>query len=100
VGDHPDLGFFVALGNAAPGGAVAPPLLPSFYSFISRFLPAGATIEIIRTAVYFRHYQHLEPLIVEALWLVGTFAALMIATRLRWHAPGGSPVVGLRGEPH
>ena len=83
----PTWGFFVALGNAASGGAVAPPLLPSFYAFIGRFLPAGATIEIIRNAVYFRHYQHLEPLIVEALWLVGTFAALMVATRIRGQRP-------------
>lgn len=70
------------VGNAASGGAVAPPLLPPFYGFIGRYLPAGAIVEIIRNAVYFRHDRHVQPLIVEASWVVGTFAALMPATRL------------------
>lgn len=83
----PTWGFFVALGNAASGGAVAPPLLPPFYAFVGRYLPSGATVELIRNAVYFRDYQHLQPVIVEASWVLGTFAALMIATQVRGRAP-------------
>ncbi len=78
----------MALGNAASGSAVAPPLLPPFYGFIGCYLPAGAIVEIIRNAGYFRHDRHVQPLIVEASWVVGTFAALMLATRLRGHPPG------------
>jgi hypothetical protein len=40
------------------------PLLPPFYAFIGRFLPPGATVRTVRTAVYFRRDQHLEPFIV------------------------------------
>jgi hypothetical protein len=51
--------LFVILGNTSSGGAVAQPL-PPFYAFIGRFLPPGATVSIVRTAVYFRRDQHLE----------------------------------------
>jgi hypothetical protein len=44
--------------------AAAQPLLPPFYAFIGRFLPPGATVRTVRTAVYFRRDQHLEPFIV------------------------------------
>lgn len=49
--------LFVVLGNTSSGGAVAPPLLPPFYAFVGWFLPPGATVDIIRGAVYFRHQQ-------------------------------------------
>jgi hypothetical protein len=61
--------LFVILGNTSSGGAVAPPLLPQPYAFIGRFLPPGATVGIVRTAVYFRHQQHFEPVAVQAGWL-------------------------------
>ncbi len=86
----PTWGFFVAVGNASSGGAVAPPLLPSFYGFIGRFLPAGATVEIIRNASYFPGHQHAEPIIVQAAWLVGLSAALALSVRRRGHPPGES----------
>ena len=41
----------------------------------------------IRTAVLFRRDQHLEPFIVQAVWLVGTLAALLISAR----RPGRGP---------
>jgi hypothetical protein len=84
----PTWGFFVAFGNASSGGAVAPPLLPSFYGFIGRFLPAGATVEIVRNATYFPGHQHVEPMIVEAAWVLGTFFALIVATRIKGRGPG------------
>jgi hypothetical protein len=109
----PTWGLFVALGNAASGGAVAPPLLPAFYGFIGRYLPTGATIEIIRNAVYFTHEQHLGPILVEALWLAGTLAAFLTVARLRGHTPetaidppplrrrsaGAKPVADSRSDP-
>jgi hypothetical protein len=79
--------LFVILGNTSSGGAVAQPLLPPFYDFIGRFLPPGVTVSIVRTAVYFRHDQHLEPFIVQAVWLVGTLAALLISARRLGRGP-------------
>jgi hypothetical protein len=74
--------LFIVLGNTSSGGAVAQPLLPPFYAFVGRFLPPGATVSIVRTAVYFRLEQHPEPFVVQAAWLVCTFAALLISVRL------------------
>ena len=80
--------LFVVLGNTSSGGAVAPPLLPQPYAFIGRFLPPGATVGIIRTAVYFPSRQHLEPVAVMAGWLACTLAALLISARLLARRPG------------
>jgi hypothetical protein len=80
--------LFVVLGNASSGGAVAPPLLPPFYAFIGRFLPPGATVDTIRSAVYFPHAQHLEPVIVELAWLVCALAALLASSRIMRREPG------------
>jgi hypothetical protein len=80
--------LFVVLGNASSGGAVAPPLLPPFYAFIGRFLPPGATVDTVRSAVYFTHAQHLEPVIVELVWLGCGLAGLLFATRLLGREPG------------
>jgi hypothetical protein len=62
-------------------------LLPPAYAFIGRFLPPGATVTIIRTAVYFTHYQHPEPFMVQAAWLACTLAALLISTRVLRRGP-------------
>lgn len=77
------------IGRAASGGAVAPPLLPPFYSFVGRFLPNGATIQMIRNAVYFTDHQHLEPMLVQAGWLLACLTALMLVHRV-WHRTPGS----------
>jgi hypothetical protein len=82
--------LFVILGNTSAGGAVASPLLPPIYAFLGRFLPPGATVNLIRTAVYFRAYQHLEPFVVQGAWLVCAFAALMICVRLLGRGPSCS----------
>ena len=79
--------LFVILGNASSGGAIAQPLLPQPYAFIGRFLPPGATVDIVRTAVYFRHQQHLEPFAVQAGWLACGLAALLISARLLHRGP-------------
>ncbi len=83
----PTWGFFVAFGNASSGGAVAPPLLPAFYGFVGRFLPSGATVEIVRNASYFQGHQHLEPMLVQAGWIAGTATAFSLAARFRGRPP-------------
>ena len=52
--------FFSILGNSASGGAVAPPLLPAPFAFISQWLPSGATVNALRNAVYFHDHQHVR----------------------------------------
>jgi hypothetical protein len=84
----PTWGLFVAVGNASSGGAVAPPLLPTFYGVIGRFLPPGATVETIRNAVYFPGAQHLEPVVVEAIWFGASLVALLAVARVRGRTPG------------
>jgi hypothetical protein len=67
--------FFVILGNASSGGAVAPALLPQPFAFVSQWLPSGATVTALRNAIYFRGYQHLRPFAVLAVWAAGLFIA-------------------------
>jgi hypothetical protein len=74
--------FFVILGNASSGGAVAPALLPQPFAFISQWLPSGATVTALRNAIYFRDYQHVRPLAVLGVWTAGLFIAwLAVAQR-------------------
>ena len=75
--------FFVVLGNSASGGAVAPPLLPRPFAFVSQWLPSGATVSAIRNAVYFRSFQHAQPIAVLAIWAVGLFGTMVVVSRAR-----------------
>jgi hypothetical protein len=80
--------FFVILGNASSGGAVAPPLLPQPFAFISQWLPSGATVSALRNAIYFRDYQHVRPFVVLSVWAIGLFIAwLTVAQRRASKAP-------------
>jgi hypothetical protein len=82
--------FFVVLGNSSSGGAVAPPLLPPPFSWVSQWLPSGATVTALRDAVYFYDYQHAQPLLVLAAWATILFVALLVVARRR-HASLGLP---------
>jgi hypothetical protein len=75
--------FFIILGNSASGGAVAPPLLPRPFAFVSQWLPSGATVDALRNAVYFHAYQHAQPIVVLATWATVLFAAMVVAARRR-----------------
>jgi hypothetical protein len=77
----PAWGLFIAIGNAASGGAVPAPLLPGFYRFVGRLLPNGATVEAVRNIMYFPNHQHLQPIAVEAAWLIGALVTLVLAAR-------------------
>jgi hypothetical protein len=86
----PSFMFFVVLGNSASGGAVAPPLLPPPFAFLSQWLPSGATVTALRQAVYFPADQHVHP--VAAL---ATRATVLFAT----DAPGLAPARQEPGRP-
>jgi hypothetical protein len=80
--------FFVVLGNSSSGGAVAPPLLPRPFAFVSQWLPSGATVTALREAVYFPADQHARPIAVLMTWAAALFAAmLLVSNRLR-RSPG------------
>jgi len=83
--------FFVILGNTSSGGAVAPPLLPQPFAFISQWLPSGATVTSVRNAIYFHGNQHARPLIVLGLWATVLFAAMLWVSHSRGTSPGGAP---------
>jgi hypothetical protein len=78
--------FFAILGNSASGGAVAPPLLPRPFAFVSQWLPSGATVNALRNAVYFHAYQHPQPIAALATWAAILFAAMIVASRWRYRA--------------
>jgi hypothetical protein len=80
--------FFVVLGNSSSGGAVAPPLLPAPFAFVSQWLPSGATVTSLRNAVYFPTWQHLQPIAVLATWTAALFAAMVLVSRKLGKSPG------------
>ena len=84
--------FFAILGNASSGGAVAPPLLPQPFAFLSEWLPTGAAVTALRTAVYFRAYQHPQPILVLAAWAAALFGAWLVVMRRK----GARPAPALR----
>jgi hypothetical protein len=80
--------FFVVLGNSSSGGAVAPPLLPRPFAFVSQWLPSGATVTALREAVYFPSYQHARPIAVLATWTTVLFVAMVMVSHRLGKSPG------------
>jgi hypothetical protein len=80
--------FFVVLGNSSSGGAVAPPLLPRPFAFVSQWLPSGATVTALREAVYFPTYQHARPIAVLATWTTVLFVAMLMVSHRLGTSPG------------
>jgi hypothetical protein len=87
MGHHPDLATSCRPRHTSAGGAVAPPLLPPAYAFVGRFLPPGATVNIIRTAAYFPGNQRAAPFVVQAVWLICALATLLIGARVLGRQP-------------
>ncbi len=80
--------IFVVLGNTSSGGAVSPALLPQPFSFLSRALPSGATVSLLRGAAYFPDASKLGSLLVLIGWAVVAVAGLILACRLLGRGPG------------
>jgi hypothetical protein len=83
--------LFTAVGNPSAGGAVSAPMLPKLYDFFGNYLPTGATVAIIHNAAYFHDAQHLRPVVVQIVWLVGSLAALLISVRALHWSPTDEP---------
>ena len=73
--------LFVILGNTSSGGAVAAPLLPQPFAFLSQWLPTGVAVTAMRDAVYFRNYQHARPILVLAAWAAILFTGWLLSMR-------------------
>ena len=82
--------LFVVLGNSSSGGAVAPPLLPAPFAFVSQWLPSGATVTSLRNAVYFPTWQHIQPIAVLATWAVVLLTAMVLTARRLGTSPGAT----------
>ncbi|GAB36349.1 hypothetical protein [Gordonia otitidis] len=83
----PTWAVMVLLGNPSSGGSVAWPLLPRVIATIGGWLPPGASVNALHTAVYFRGHQHLWPFLVLVLWSVVSIAVYLFERRVRGHAP-------------
>jgi hypothetical protein len=79
--------FFVVLGNSSSGGAVAPPLLPAPFAFVSQWLPSGATVTALRDAVYYPSFQHARPVIVLGSWAVALLVGMVLVSRRLGRSP-------------
>jgi len=71
------------VGTGGRDAVSQPPSRPSL-----KFLANRATVETIRNAVYFTDDQHLQPILVEAAWIVGVLVLLLVAARRRGRTPG------------
>jgi hypothetical protein len=80
--------LFMVLGNTSSGGAVAPPLLPSLFAFLSQWLPSGVTVTALRDAIYFPSYQHVRPVVVLVVWAVASLTAMLALSHRRRASPG------------
>jgi hypothetical protein len=78
---------FILLGNTSSGGAVSASLLPQPFAFFNHALPSGATVSAIHAATYFPDNQRLLPFVVLGVWLVGSLAALIVASRALHRSP-------------
>jgi len=83
----PTWAVFILLGNTSSGGAVAAPLLPTFFALVNRVLPTGSTVAALHEAVYFRGHQHLTPFLVLAAWFLVIGLALVAGSRWRGRSP-------------
>jgi hypothetical protein len=79
----PTVAILVILGIPSCGAAVGRPLLPAFYRAIGGWLPDGATVDVTRTIAYFPDQQHLAPIVIETVWLVGSLAMLVAVRAIR-----------------
>ncbi|GAA4618362.1 ABC transporter permease [Saccharopolyspora hordei] len=84
----PTWGLLVLLGNPSSGGVVSWPLLPSPLGQVGGWLPPGASVSALHTAVYFGGSQHVAPYFVLAAWTLLSSAVFVVWRR---RSPGGRP---------
>ena len=83
----PTWGVMILLGNPTSGGSVAWPLLPRILARIGGWLPPGASVDALHTAVYFPADQHLAPFVVLAVWSALGMSVFLWNQRRKARAP-------------
>lgn len=91
----PTWGLMVLLGNPSSGGAVSWPLLPSPLGALGRWLPPGAAVNALHSAIYFRDNQYLFPYVVLIVW---SAVATTVFVIWRHRHPGGREEESPRAE--
>ncbi|WLW56172.1 DUF3533 domain-containing protein [Streptomyces sp. YU58] len=75
--------LIVILGNPSAGGALPPPLLPTFWKDIGPTLPPGAGTWSARSIAYFKGNDITGSLLVLSAWAVAGVAITLLAATLR-----------------
>ena len=77
--------------SPSSGGSVAWPLLPRVIATIGGWLPPGASVNALHTAVYFRGHQHVWPFLVLTTWSAVSVAVYLFERRVRGHKTPNAP---------
>jgi hypothetical protein len=80
--------LLVMLGNPSSGGAVSWPLLPTPLSTVGRWLPPGAAVNALHTAIYFSRNQYAFPFLVLLVWAAAACAVFAFRSSRIPLAPG------------
>ncbi len=81
----------VILGNPSAGGALPPPLLPSFWAAVGPALPPGAGTWAARSIVYFGGSGMTGALLVLSAWALAGTALTLLMAALRRKRAGTAP---------
>ena len=73
---------FVVVGNPSAGGAYRYELLPPFWRAVGPWLPNGAGVDALRSAVYFGGTGTAAALWVVVAWAVAGAALTVLAARI------------------
>ena len=91
----PTWAVMVLLGNPSSGGSVAWPLLPRVIATIGGWLPPGASVNALHTAVYFRGHQHIWPFLVLTMWSAVSIAVYLFERRVRGRKTPNAPAADI-----
>jgi hypothetical protein len=74
--------IFVVVGNPSAGGAYPYPLLPTFWRTVGPWLPNGAGVDALRSAVYFGGTGMAPALWIVVAWILAGTALTVLAARI------------------
>ncbi|WP_369249527.1 hypothetical protein [Streptomyces sp. R41] len=86
------MGLFIVLSIPTSGGAVAAPMLPTFFQHMHAVMPLANAVDALRGVLYFDGAGVLEPVLVLCAWIAAGAALLGLDAWLRnRRAPGCTP---------
>lgn len=78
---------FVVVGNPSAGGAYPYELLPTFWRTVGPWLPNGAGVDALRSAVYFGGAGMASPLWIIGVWILAGTVLTVLAARIIQRRP-------------